>query len=65
MTTEDVAAMQTEIDIMQQVDHPNIVKMVNVYEDTGHYCLIMELMNGGELFDFIIEKESFSERMVQ
>jgi len=35
--------------------------MFNVYEDEGHYCLIMELMQGGELFDYIIEKETFSE----
>ena len=49
MSAEDVTAMQSEIEIMQKVDHPNIVKMFNVYEDEGHYCLIMELMQGGEV----------------
>ena len=49
MNEEDVAAMQNEIDIMKQVNHPNIVTMTSVYEDRTHYCLIMELMQGGEV----------------
>lgn len=65
MTTDDVVAMQNEIDIMREVDHPNIVKMTNVYEDKGHYCLVMELMTGGELFDHIIEQETFNEALAQ
>ena len=56
MKEEDVVAMQTEIEIMEQVDHPNIVKLKNVYEDSGHYCLIMELMEGGEVSDLLIMK---------
>ena len=49
MNAEDTCAMQNEIDIMREVDHPNIVKMLNVYEDKNHYCLVMELMTGGEV----------------
>ena len=63
MEEEDVVAMQNEIDILRQVDHPNIVKLVDFYEDPGHYCLIMEMMSGGELFDYITEKENFSEEL--
>jgi len=65
MTPEDTVAMQNEIDIMREVDHPNIVKMLNVYEDKNHYCLVMELMCGGELFDHIIEQETFNEERAQ
>jgi calcium/calmodulin-dependent protein kinase I len=50
---------------MREVDHPNIVKMLNVYEDEKYYCLVMELMTGGELFDHIIKKETFDEEMAQ
>ena len=62
MSEEDVAAMQNEIEIMRQVNHPNIVSMSAVYEDKAHYCLVMELMRGGELFDHIITKQNFSEQ---
>jgi len=61
MSEEDVAAMQNEIEIMRQVNHPNIVNMTAVYEDKSYYCLVMELMQGGELFDHIITKQNFSE----
>ena len=49
MSAEDVAYMQNEVDIMKKVNHPNIVRMTAVYEDVQHYCMIMELMQGGEV----------------
>lgn len=51
MNDEDKIAMQTEIEILKTVDHPNVVKLVDVFEDERHWCLVMELMQGGELFD--------------
>lgn len=61
MTDEDTIAMHTEIEILKQVDHPNIVKLFDVFEDDRHWCLVMELMQGGELFDQILKKDQFSE----
>lgn len=61
MSDEEKEAMQTEIEILKQLDHPNIVKLLDVYEDERHWCLVMELMTGGELFDMILEKEQFDE----
>jgi calcium/calmodulin-dependent protein kinase I len=57
----DLQAMKLEIDILKQLDHPNIVKLYDVYEDERFICLVMELMQGGELFDEIIERDHFSE----
>ena len=37
------------------------MKLIDVFEDDRHWCLVMELMEGGELFDQILEKEVFSE----
>ena len=37
-------------------DHPNTVKLLEVYEDAESYMLVMELCTGGELFDQIIQK---------
>ena len=41
--------MQNEIEILKQVDHPNIVKLYDIYEDEENYYLVMELMTGGEV----------------
>ena len=62
MSEEDKANIQTEIEILTSMDHPNIVRLVEVFEDERHWCLVMELMKGGELFDKILECEQFSEK---
>ena len=46
---------------MQQLDHPNILKLIEYFEDDKNFYIITELCNGGELFDKIIEKECFTE----
>jgi calcium-dependent protein kinase len=44
------------------LDHPNIVKVYEFYEDDQNLYIITELIEGGELFDEIIQKQHFSER---
>jgi serine/threonine protein kinase len=40
------------------------VKLIDTYEDKGHYCLVMELMQGGELFETLLEKDQLDETEV-
>lgn len=61
LTEEDKVGLQNEIDILKQVDHPNIVKLFDIYEDDKYFFLVMELMQGGELFDQILQRERFTE----
>lgn len=44
--------MQTEIDIMKQIDHPNVVKLLDTYEDDKYIYLILEMLKGGEVINF-------------
>ena len=39
------------------ISHPNVVQMREVYETKTHMYLIMECIQGGELFDHIKSKE--------
>lgn len=50
-----------EIRIMKMMDHPNIIKLYESFEDSRNFYLIMELCSGGELFDRIIEEGHFTE----
>lgn len=50
-----------EIQIMKFVDHPNIIKLYETYEDLRNIYLVMELCSGGELFDRIIAAGHFTE----
>eukprot|EP00408_Alexandrium_pacificum_P021554 CAMPEP_0171199366 /NCGR_PEP_ID=MMETSP0790-20130122/23427_1 /TAXON_ID=2925 /ORGANISM="Alexandrium catenella, Strain OF101" /LENGTH=585 /DNA_ID=CAMNT_0011664711 /DNA_START=16 /DNA_END=1774 /DNA_ORIENTATION=- len=50
-----------EIAIMKRMDHPNIIKLFETFEDHRNIYLIMELCVGGELFDRIIDSGHFTE----
>ena len=51
-----------EIEILSQIDHPNILKVFEYYQDNENYYVITELCSGGELYDQIYELNHFSER---
>ncbi|KAJ8002427.1 hypothetical protein DPEC_G00158780 [Dallia pectoralis] len=53
--------IEREVEILQQLTHPNIVQLHDVYETRTDVVLILELVSGGELFDFLAQKESLSE----
>lgn len=53
--------INNEISILKLVDHPNIVKLFEVFEDEGQYYLVMELMTGGDLFGKLKQKKVFTE----
>jgi serine/threonine protein kinase len=50
-----------EVQIMRQLDHPNIVKLVDFSESRQFYYIILELCPGGELFHQIVKLTYFSE----
>uniref|UniRef100_A0A8C2N0B1 non-specific serine/threonine protein kinase n=1 Tax=Cricetulus griseus TaxID=10029 RepID=A0A8C2N0B1_CRIGR len=56
---EDI--VDSEILIIQSLSHPNIVKLHEVYETEAEMYLIMEYVQGGDLFDAIIESVKFPE----
>ena len=39
--------MLNELEIMKSLDHPNIIKFYEVYEDQTYFHLVMELCEGG------------------
>jgi len=49
-----VEALRQEVKILMNIKHPNIVNMIDVFEDDDRVYLVMELMKGGELFDKIV-----------
>ncbi|XP_067683497.1 calcium/calmodulin-dependent protein kinase type 1-like [Haliotis asinina] len=55
-------ALENEISVLRRLNHPNIVQLVDVFDDKTHVFLVMELVTGGELFDRIVEKGSYTEK---
>jgi calcium-dependent protein kinase len=53
--------LERELGLLMTVDHPNIIKFYEVYEDPQYIHLVMELCTGGELFDQLISKGRYTE----
>ncbi|KAJ3188308.1 calcium calmodulin-dependent protein kinase type 1G [Gaertneriomyces sp. JEL0708] len=53
--------IETEVKILKQVQHENIIQLFEMYETTDRLYLVMELVTGGELFDDIVSRGKYSE----
>ena len=66
LNVKDLDKFRREIKIMKKMDHPNIIKIYEVYESERSLYIIMEECKGGEIFDRIIEhiqnKQMYSEK---
>ncbi|KAL2914707.1 hypothetical protein HK105_205847 [Polyrhizophydium stewartii] len=54
--------IETEVNILKRVRHPNIIQLYEMYEFSGKIYLVMELVTGGELFDEIVGRGKYTER---
>ncbi|KAE9619731.1 putative protein kinase CAMK-CDPK family [Lupinus albus] len=62
-TAIDIEDVRREVEIMKHMPkHPNIVSLKDTYEDDNAVHLVMELCEGGELFDRIVARGHYTER---
>eukprot|EP00897_Mesotaenium_endlicherianum_P004246 jgi/Mesen1/384/ME000010S_10843 len=62
VTVQDVEDVRREVAIMQRIrGHPNIIHLVEALEDSEAVHLVMELCEGGELFDRIKLRRYYTE----
>lgn len=62
-TKEEQERLINEVNVLKDLDHPNIIRIYEFMQDDKNFYIVSELCNGGELFDKIIEKKSFTEKM--
>ncbi|MCD9640111.1 Calcium-dependent protein kinase 32 [Datura stramonium] len=62
-TRVDIEDVRREVEIMKHLPkHPNIVTLKDTYEDDNAVHIVMELCEGGELFDRIVARGHYTER---
>lgn len=69
----NLKTLKNEIDIMKKLHHANIVNLIDVKESTDYIkkngqtkkvmAIIMEYINGGELFEYVANTGRFSEEV--
>jgi serine/threonine protein kinase len=58
----DDVAVYDEVSILASLINPYIVPLIDFFEGKGCYYIIMELMAGGDLFDRISLRTTYSEK---
>lgn len=61
MTEKEIKHLESEVEVMSKLDHPNIIKLIDYYEENDMYYIVLEYADGGVLFDKIIEKKFYTE----
>ena len=51
-----------ETNLMKKLNHPNITKILEMFEDDEYILIAMEYINGGNLFSFVKKRRKLSEK---
>lgn len=60
--TREIQSIMREVKIMMHIAHDNIVNTFDVFDSISHLHLVLEYMEGGELFDIIADQGHLSEQ---
>mmetsp|Transcript_7741 Transcript_7741/g.8449 ORF Transcript_7741/g.8449 Transcript_7741/m.8449 type:complete len:383 (-) Transcript_7741:100-1248(-) len=62
LAKEDEDSLRSEVQILTSINHPNIVKAFEFFEEEKYFYVILEYLDGGELFDRIVKKTFYNEK---
>ena len=58
---EELERVEKEIKYLKMLNHPNIIQIYEIIENSKNFYLVMEYAPGGELFNYIVKNEKISE----
>lgn len=64
-TDDENESIMNEVKVLKEVDHPNVVKIIEYYESVNSLYIITEYLDGGELFEKIEHKEFLKENQIK
>lgn len=57
----DLKWVAREVDVMRRLDHPNVVPIIDAYDEEEHIYIVLEFMEDGELFHYIVNSKEYTE----
>jgi calcium/calmodulin-dependent protein kinase I len=61
LSANDETDVLREIELLKEIHHPHVVKLFDSYRDDQFIFIVLEMVRGGELFDWIVSKEEYLE----
>merc|ERR1712137_1470523 len=59
---QDIHRLAIEMQVLESVEHPNIIELKEAFETDEMLYIVTEVVTGGELFDRIVNKGSYTEK---
>lgn len=63
VTIQNEGKLLEETEILKQLDHPNIVKILEIFADFKYYYIVTEYCSGGELLDRVRNLTHYNEKL--
>jgi serine/threonine protein kinase len=54
-----VVLVRREIEVIKILQHPNIIRFYDVFEDLNNIYVVMEILSGGDLFTYLQKNKFF------
>jgi len=61
MRPEDVKVLGEEVNILKKLKHPNINRLIETFDTKHHLYIVLELLQGDNLFDNIVKQKHYTE----
>ena len=57
MSHIEVFQQRREIEVLKMCQHPNIITLIDLFENVDYYFIVLEYMGGSDLFDYLSTRE--------
>ncbi|EAR89931.2 protein kinase (macronuclear) [Tetrahymena thermophila SB210] len=58
----NISQFYSDIGVVLKIDHPNILKVFQVYESIDKFHIVEEYCQGGSVLEFVAKKQNYNER---
>ena len=65
LSSIEIRCLRNEAHILKSMNHPNIVRCFDYFEDSSFCYIVLEYLEGGDLVHLIMQKDHFNEKLAR